>query len=938
MIGQRIVHPRTWLWLLLAAFAMLLLAPALASAGAPIRAFSVTPTSTQAGGHPDLAVSFRVGTFLTDGENDLCRCNAAKEVIAELPAGFIGDPHAAPQCTPAELSGLSCPPDSQVGAAVVAFDSLSGGVVTAVYNVTPTPSQPGLLAFIAPIIDVPIYIEIGARTEGDYGLETRTFGIPRSGPPSEVTVITWGVPASPEHDALRFPFEGLNGGLSGQAPLVSCGVDPTAFVMEGIFPGNVLPPDTCTENHYAGLASNSPEQPFLSAPTTCGPPATTSLDVIAYDLGTDHAEAPFPATTGCGLLSFDPSLSAQPTSREADSPSGLDVDLEVPQFQSPTVPSPSEIRATTMTLPPGFTVNPNAADGKSACADQAARFGSRAAAECPELAKVGTLSIDSSALPGLLRGYAYLGQPLPGNRYRAFLVADGFGLHIKLSGTVTPDPSTGQLVVSFRDLPQAPFQEFNLHVFGGERGVFATPTRCGAYPVRTEFVPWDSELENQTSTQLFTIDSGPGGTPCPGSSRPFDPTFAAGSADNSAGGHSTFSLDLSRRDGDQFLGGLTVVQPPGFAALLSGVPDCPEAAIAKLSDPLSLGVAEQAAPACPASQIGVVSAGAGAGSKPFSAPGRVYLAGPYKGAPLSLLVVVPAVSGPFDLGNVAVRAAINVDRTTGRVSTTSDPLPQIVAGVPLRARAIRVEINRPDFALNPTNCSPLATTATVTGTEGAVASRVARYQVANCANLPFAPRLSLKLKGRTGRTGHPVLSATLTKRPGEANLARSVVRLPHALFLDNDHIGTVCTRVQFSANSCPAAARYGYARATTPIFEQPLEGPVYLRSSSHELPDLVADLRGRVDFELAGRIDTVGGGIRTTFEGIPDVPVSKFTLSMKGGDKGLLINSTDLCAAHPAALVTMVGQNGKRVDSKVRFGTSCAKKTRRPRRSARGAR
>jgi hypothetical protein len=399
-------------------------------------------------------------------------------------------------------------------------------------------------------------------------------------------------------------------------------------------------------------------------------------------------------------------------------------------------------------------------------------------------------------------------------------------------------------------------------------------------------------------------------------------------------------LRLTREDGDQFLSALRVKTPPGFAATLKGVPYCPEAAIAAVTSASYSGVGEQLNPSCPqASQVGEVIGGAGAGSRPFHAPGRAYLAGPYKGAPLSLVTIVPAVSGPYDLGNIMVRNALYVDPVSAQVSAVSDPLPQIVEGVPLRVRSVLVTLDKPNFTLNPTNCDPLAIQTAISGAEGATATPSAHFQVANCANLPFAPKLSLKLIGGTKRTDHPALRGTLRPRAGDANISRLAVALPHSEFLDQAHIGTVCTRVQFANKQCPAASIYGHAVATTPLLDQPLSGPVYLRSSSNLLPDLVVALKGPpsqpIEIEAAGRVDTdAKGGIRTTFETVPDAQVSSFTLSMAGGSKGLLVNSTDLCQTPQRATVRATGQNGKRSTSRPPLETSCAGKARQAKRKA----
>jgi hypothetical protein len=435
-------------------------------------------------------------------------------------------------------------------------------------------------------------------------------------------------------------------------------------------------------------------------------------------------------------------------------------------------------------------------------------------------------------------------------------------------------------------------------------------------------------LPDQDATQFFTIDSGPNGSPCPGSIRPFHPSFGAGSTGNTAGAYSQLSIDLSRQDGEQFLSGLSVSTPPGFSANLKGVPYCPQSAIDQLTSTTYTGAAELASPSCPAaSQIGTVVAAAGAGSRPLNVGGKVYLAGPYKGAPLSLVVVVPAVSGPYDLGNIAVRAAIEVNPVTAQVTTVSDPFPQILEGIRLRAKSLRVNIDRPDFARNPTNCDPLSVDATAIGDQGSSAPMSAHYQVANCAALPFRPKLALNLTGGLNRRGHPAIEAVLTTQPGEANLRRTSVALPRGELLDNGHIGTVCTRPQFAANQCPEGSLLGTAEAVTPILDQPLKGNVYLRSSNHNLPDLVADLEGQIDIELSGRIDTIkGGSLRTTFESVPDAPVSKFRLNLAGGKRGLLQNSTSLCAKRKYAETKMTGQNGVRMSTRTLLSAKCGSK------------
>ena len=675
-----------------------------------------------------------------------------------------------------------------------------------------------------------------------------------------------------------------------------------------------------------GAVSNAPLAPFISAPTVCGTDLPVSTTVDSYDLGIDRASALYPATTGCDQLSFNPSLFAQPTTRHTDTPSGSEIDLKMPPGESPTSPSPSELKAATVTLPEGVSINASAADGKTSCSEQQARVGIRdEAAQCPESSKVGSLTINSSALPAPLPGYIYLADPRPGDPYRIWLIADGFGQHIKLpTGSVKADPVTGRLVATFHDLPQFPFTDFNMHFFGSERGLLATPDRCGTYPVESTFTPWDDQLPEQTSTQFFTVDEGPDGAPCPTGTRGFNPSFQAGVSDKGAGVHAPFTIDETRPDGDQNLTRLTVTTPPGFSATLKGVPYCPEFAIAELQAPGYSGRSEQASSACPAaSQIG--TAWAGAGAAPILLRQRQGLSrGPLQGSPLSLETVIPALSGPYDLGVVAVRTAINVNPVTAQVTAISDPLPQILEGVPLRTRFIRVSLDRSGFALNPTNCDPFSVEATFAGDEGGSATESSHFQVANCAALGFGPRLSLRLKGSTKRRGHPALDATLTTRPGDANISQTVVTLPKSELFENAHLDTICTRVQYAANNCPAGSMVGEAEAVTPLLDQPLRGPAYLRASTHELPDIAVALRGQFNIDLVGHIDTAKkSGLRTTFDTVPDAPVTKFSLNLFGGSRGLLVNSENLCKSSRKAKVQMDGQNGIDTSSDVKLKSGC---------------
>ena len=897
-----------------------------ASAKSEIFGFKSVPSTTQAGGHPDVFTTFELGSRLNQPQVP-CDCNDPRDIIQHIPAGVIANPHVVSECRIAELALFQCPADSQAGVVVVQLFSFA---ILPLYRTPPQPGQAGLFAFSLPFgAAVPQYLAFSARTGTDYGLDSETFGISHILPLLYYAPIFWGVPGDSFNDRMRFaPGENA----------IECSANPVPS-ME-IYDSKALG-EICPAVVSHSVPSSLPVAPMMQNPTTCAGPMASTMEVIAYDNERDSAEAPWPATTGCDGLSFDPSLAANPTTTNTDTASGLEVAIKVPQFQDPKVPSPSELKANTVTLPEGFSINPNAADGKTSCSDAQSAIGTKAEAQCPEHSKVGTVKIDSSALPAPIHGFIYLGEPKPGEPYRLVLTANGFGTAVKLLGTVHADPDTGKLVTSFQNLPQTPFQEFVLHFFGSERGLLATPTQCGTYPVESTFVPWASELSEQTQTQFFVLDHGPNGAPCPAAARDFSPSFVAGSNDNTAGKHSSFGLRISREDGDQNLSGLTLEAPPGFLAKLKGVQYCPEASIAQLRDPALSGRAELASPTCPAaSQIGTATSGVGAGTHPLYSPGNVYLAGPHAGAPLSLVVVVPAVAGPYDLGNVAVRVALHVDPVTTEITAVSDPLPRILDGVPLRLRTIQVQLNRPGFVLNPTNCDPFAVGATITGNQGGSATIAAPFQVANCRGLKYEPELRLKLSGGLGRLGHPAIKAIFRARPGEANTRRVSVALPPGELLDNSHIGEVCRRAAFANDSCPEGSRIGSARATTPLLDGPLAGDVYLRTDpGRSLPQIALDLEGQIDVELFGRIGTTRqDALRTTIVA-PDAPVSSVVIRFEGGKKGLIRNSTSLCGAkRKKARTRLIGQNGWVVNRKVRLEVSCGGKKRKARHTRRAGR
>jgi hypothetical protein len=790
-----------------------------------------------------------------------------------------------------------------------------------------------------------------ANTHGDgadYGIRIASRNITSTFTLIYSRATFWGVPADPVHDIQRCQSYGLGfidfcSGTSG---------DPE------------FGPNSATTGTV---------KPFLTLPTSCSQPG----EGLRFDLGIESWENPAstaqgsfvtatdpPASTplgtaGCDRVPFAPDLTVQPTTDNAESPSGIAVSLTVPVdgLENPVGISQSNLKDAKVSLPEGMTINPGYADGVQYCSASQVGLTSgdgdpirfdKAPDSCPDASQLGEVRIDTPLIDEPLNGAVYVAQQndpdTPGaeNPFNSllglYIVAEGSGVQVKLAGEVAPDPKTGQVTTTFLNNPQVPFSRFTLKFKGGQRAPLAMPSSCGTYTTTAQLTPWARPTQPVTVADSFKVSHGPDGGPCladsPGA-RGFSPQLSAGSVNPQAGAYSRFVLRMSRNDGEQEITSFSADLPPGLSGKLAGVAKCPDAAIE--SAKTKSGAQELANPSCPASsQVGSVLVGSGVGSLLTYVPGKVYLAGPYKGSPLSVATITPAKTGPFDVGTVVVRSALRVDPDDAQVhvdSAGSDPIPTIKEGITLHVRDIRVNMDRPDFTLNPTNCNPFAITARLTGTgadfanpgDDSTASPSNRFQVANCAALGFKPKLSFHLKGGTNRGDYPAFTATLKARPGDANIARTAVTLPHSEFLAQEHIRTVCTRVQFAADACPPASIYGQAKATSPLIDAPLQGPVYLRSSSNPLPDLVAKLDGEFEVVLVGRIDSINQSIRNTFDVIPDAPVTQFTLSMQGGKKGLLVNSKNLCKGVNRADVRMTGQNGKTYNYKPVVSDRCKK-------------
>jgi hypothetical protein len=894
-----------------------------------------------AGTHPHSAsTTFHLAYGFDAEENTILPLEDLKDTFAKLPPGLIGNPEAVEACSGTEFSlqsAAGCPAESQVGVFTLTSFSVGGALnvyKTPIFNLTPPKGTAALLGFyISSIVSVTVSARV--RSEGDYGITASGVNTQQSVKVVGAEVEVWGVPADQSHDGLRTPC--LSAGLTNGSP------------------SGKLCPSADAANPKA----------FFTLPTSCTGPVETFLEVVGWQGGTDAASflshdnvLPIPnpiGIEGCDALEFSPTLEARPTTNVADSPSGLDVDLHIPQDQieEPSVPVEAHLKDTTVTLPQGMTVNPSGANGLDACSPAQAGLLTPVGATpihfsdkptgCPDAAKIGTVQVSTPILDHKVNGALYIATPYdnPFNSLLALYITVNdpqTGTAATIAGEVHADPNTGQLTTTVKENPQLPLEDIVIHVKGGAHGSLRTPSTCATYQVTSSLTPWSAPDSGPPATpsDSWAISQGPGGA-CATSEAglPNSPSFDAGTVSPIAGAYSPFVVHLRREDGTQNFAAITLNPPPGLVAKLAGTPYCPEAALSAAAT--KTGRQEQQGPSCPAaSRVGSVSAAAGAGPSPYHASGEAYLAGPYKGAPLSLAIITPAVAGPFDLGNVVIKTALDVDPESARVTATSDPLPRILQGIPLDIRSVDVSLDKPSFTLNPTSCDPMAVAGQLTTTLAQSIPLKSRFQLAECTRLGFKPKLSLKLKGGTKRGAHPALTATVSYPKGSyANIKSASVTLPHSEFLDQAHIGTVCTRVQFAADACPAASVYGKVKATTPLLDKPLEGPVYLRSSTNKLPDLVFDLKGQIHVAIAGRVDSVHGGIRTSFESVPDAPVSSFTLQMAGGKKGLLINSRNICASTNKAIARFSAHNGRSAAFEPELRAKCGGKAKKHKRRGR---
>jgi hypothetical protein len=886
-----------------------------------------------AGAHPNWGFTQFIIKNEPPGETPV---DELKTVRVDLPVGLSVNPGATPRCKLAtfEAGASGCSPLTEVGKSQVTVSMPPLG----------TPSPP-----TAPLTEVPVY-----NVEPKPG-EAARFGLELAG--NEVFLegdVDW---SGDYHEGFTIHVpaalpEGLGsilGLLGGEKGLIL----KNRLVFDGRSgDGTFLTtPTTCFGPAYAddwtpgeqpGGPSGSIYSTFLRADSVGDPDPE-------FPKNSSYFESPIPPlseTSGpgtepkdCDTIPYDPTIDVDAGTANVNSPAAAQVNVDVPHLKEADGQDSSHTRRTTVTLPQGMGLNPSAANGLQTCTDAQFGKGTRSPVACPPQSIVGQVKIESPPLVDqlnpqpeeALEGSVYAGKqlsrdPASGDEYRIFIEAksDRYGISVRLIGNVRADPVTGQLSTTIAETPQVPFTSFDLTFNGGARAVLSSPPTCGPNKVNAVMTPWSGNLP-ATPSSSFTLSDDPAGGKCPKTlaERPFSPGFAAGPASGKAGAFSPVSIQITRPDGQQELKGTDIVLPPGMTGKLRGIPYCPEDALAAAAN--RSGAEERAASSCPAaSQVGTAAVAAGTGSAPLKIDGKVFLSGPYHGAPLSLAVVTPATAGPYDLGTVVVRVALFVDPETAQIHAVADPIPHVFGGTQLNVRSVDLKMDRPDFTLNPTSCEPFATSGVLGGGGGDPTNPAAfsafgvnvPFQASGCEALDFKPKLFTKLIGsrkKMRRNGHPAFQATLVARGGDANIKQAALTLPRSQFLDQSHIGTVCTRVQLAAAECPARSIYGYATAESPLLDDPVAGPVYLVSSDHELPDLLADLKGQVDVRLRGVISSKKRRMRTVFSNVPDVPVSKFVLKMKGGKKGLLVNSQNLCA-HPnrnRSFLNFKAQNGK---------------------------
>ncbi len=767
-----------------------------------------------------------------------------------------------------------------------------------------------------------------------YGLQTRFQDINESAVELDSTSLTiWGVPTAAVHDAWRW---------NRQNPL-----------------GNG------THGEY-GVSSTNPLVPYLSNPTSCaGEPVHATISARSWQEPEGEpstAQMPFGPFNGCDRLRLPSTFLVEPTTTRAYSPTGLDAEIGVHQtYDNAEGLASAHVQKTVVTLPEGMTINPSAGAGLGACTPEQYKdeaIETLPGAGCPNDSKIGTVHIQAPAIKEEATGSVYIATPYEnpfGSLLAMYVVAriPNRGVIVKAAGEVIANPVTGRLTTVFggrEGLPQLPFTTFTLSLRQGETSPLVTPAACGSYPAQAELTPWSSSPGEPPLTDLsppFEIVQGFEGGPCPaGSVPPFSPQVNAGTLDSDSGIYSPLEIRITRNDGEQEITGFSSQLPPGLVANLTGVPFCPEADIALART--KTGAQEEAEPSCPpASQIGQLLAGAGVGEVLAYTPGKIYMAGPFEGAPFSIAAIVSAKVGPFDLGTVVVHLPLQINPVTAAVSVpagAADQIPHIIDGIVIHVRDIRVSIDRPDFTLNPTNCEPLNFAATVIGSGASFAGPAddmpvtlsTPFRVTACQALAFKPAFKVSTSGKTNKEDGASLTVKLTYPPApqgtQANIAKVKVELPKRLPSRLSTLQKACIETTFNTNpaDCPPGSIIGTVTAITPIIPAPLTGPAYFVShGGAKFPELIFVLQGYgLTFDAHAETFISKKGITTsTFNSIPDVPLNSVEVKLAQGPHSALAANGNLCKGKLTIPTTFTAQDGATIHQNTKLTiTNCPKK------------
>jgi hypothetical protein len=897
--------------------------------------FHIVPSTLQAGAHEDLVTSFDFDhSALGRTFNDV------RNTVVNLPPGFIGNNTAVPTCTAAELigngygigKGPQCPPASQVGTIkfIILVNSNAIETMFPVFNMEVT--SPGIAAELGfnAASSVVQMLPITVRP-GDLGLTVTSPNIVGVSEPHKIVFTVWGVPGAKIHDAER-------------------GEECVYFTPEEKIGSSE--PDCIN----GGKTLSSKPVPFLSNPTSCGS-TTASMKADSWEQPVEEwseAMTEIAPVGECERVPFDASIKVLPTTRSAESPSGLDVSLVVPQsWEKAETIATSDLKDAEVTLPVGYTVNPSAGSGLVGCTPQeleAETYSSLPGEGCPPESKIGTVKIETPVLAEKITGSVYIAEPHdnPFDSLLAMYVVAKIperGIIVKVAGKVEPNPVTGQLVTTFSNNPQVPFSKFTLELRQGATSPLVSPPACGTYTVAAALTPWSAPESPHQLSDSFEIEKGVHGGACPsGGIPPFDPSVITGSENNDAANYSPFYLRITREDGEQEITKFTTIFPPGLTGNLTGIPFCSDAQIEEARR--ATGQQEIENPSCPlASEIGHTLVGAGVGSVLAWTPGKVYLAGPYHGSALSIVSVTSATVGPFDLGTVVIRFALRINPATAQAeidSTGSDPIPHIIDGIVVHVRDIHVYIDRSKFILDPTNCQPMRIVNTITGAGANPANPADQtpvtlttpFQAADCQSLQFKPIFKVSTTGRTSRSRGAGLTVKLTypnaPQGTQTNIAKVKVDLPKQLPSRLTTLQKACSDKIFEANpaACPPASIVGHAKASTPILPVPITGPAYFVShGGAKFPELVLVLQGYgITIDLHGETFINKAGITSsTFRAVPDEPIGSFELTLPQGPDSALAANGNLCTNKLNMPTAFTAQNGATINQTTRITvTGCA--------------